>query len=210
MLGTTEQWLWPSPLCQAHVRSAASPGLVSAASSAARRFAVTPTGPLEEPSVWLTKAAWPSLGDVLLLWFHLKSVHRQIQVTEEAAFFPQEGSFIPFSQPLEVLQISKQGIFVFFPLPLFEMFVCEMTVCVISEVKLLVELLWKQRCDVVDRGLVARPEEALSWSCGSRVKCGRGLVRKDAEGTGQGLERTPISPRASPGGPVAGRPSAVL
>lgn len=56
-------------------------------------------------------------------------------MTEEAAFFPQEGSFLPFSQPLEVLQISKQGIFVFFPLPLFEMLLCEMTDCVISAVK---------------------------------------------------------------------------
>lgn len=34
-------------------------------------------------------------------------------MAEEAAFFPQEGSFLLFSQPLEVLQISKQGILLF-------------------------------------------------------------------------------------------------
>ena len=59
---------------------------------------------------------------------------------------------------------------------------------------------------MVDRGLVARPEVAPALELGSRVKCGRGLVREEAEGTGRGLERTPISPRASPGGPVAGDP----
>lgn len=68
----------------------------------------------------------------------------------------------------------------------------------------MVEILWKQRCDVVDGGLVSCHEEALSWGCGSRVKCGGGLLRKEAEGTGQGLERARIPPRASPGGPASG------
>lgn len=62
----------------------------------------------------------------------------------------------------------------------------------------MVEILWKQRCDMVDGGLVSRHEKALSWGCGG------GLLRKEAGGTGRGLGRTPTPPRVSPGGPASG------
>lgn len=40
-------------------------------------------------------------------------------MAEEAAFFPQEGSFLLFSQPLEVLRFQSRVFVGFFPLSLF-------------------------------------------------------------------------------------------
>lgn len=103
---------------------------------------------VELECLWLTTLIQMFLDDGFPHWFYVRSVTR-FQAWDGKQCFPVGIFFLPFTQPYDVLLVSKQ---IFFPL-LFSS-VLFMGWHSLSFQKLngstLVEIPWKQRCEVVD------------------------------------------------------------